>query len=102
MIKQETSQNIRERLSIRTYFLDAFYRLVQLCKPVDYQVIINDGIETYIRVMTANHNEKKIYVTNYMEDYNEFMKESGISLLIEKMKGRYDVLKNIIMPYYNY
>ncbi len=93
--------DLKERLSIRTYFLDAYYRLVEHCEGVDYQIIIDDGIKTYVRVMTADPGQKIVYITNYLEDYSEFLEEAGVSILIDKMSTRYNIVKNDFLKSYN-
>ena len=92
---------LKERLSTRTYFLDAYYRLVEQCEGVDYQIIINDGIKTYVRVMAADPVQKKVYITNYLEDYSEFLEEAGISILIDKMSTRYNIVRNELLNKYH-
>lgn len=92
--------DLKERLSTRTYFLDAFYRLVEKCEGVDYQIIIRDGIKTYIRVMTADPEKKIVYITNYLEDYREFLQEAGISTLVEKLSTRYSYVQKELLKKY--
>jgi hypothetical protein len=92
--------DLKERLSVRTYFLDAYYRLVEKCEGVDYQIIIDDGIKTYVRVMSADPVKKVAYITNYLEDYREFLSQAGITRLVDKLSSRYRYVQKELLKKY--
>jgi hypothetical protein len=89
---------VREHLFVRTYFLDAYYRLVRDYEPIDCQLKLKDGIETYIRVVNLNRQQKTVIIANFLEDYAAFLEVAGITQLIEKMIARYDAIKTIYLP----
>ena len=91
---------LREHLSIRTYFLDAYYRLVRECKPAEYQLHTDDGIKTYIRVVSFHKKQRTVYITNFLEDFEDYLKRSRLESLVQKLTDRYDTIKNIYLPKY--
>ena len=89
---------LREHLSVRTYFLDAYYRLVRKCEPVEYQLQPDDGIKTYIRVVSFHKKQRTVYITNFLEDFAYYLKRSRLEDLAKKLTARYDAVKKIYLP----